>query len=129
MNKVCLVGRLTSDPQLYEATNGTKQTKFSVAVNRLKEGADFINCIAWNKQAELMCKYLKKGNQIAIEGRIQTGSYDDKDGNKRYTTDVIVENLTFIGNKKKTQEAPKEARTEENDPFNTIEFTDADLPF
>lgn len=127
MNKTFIIGRLTSEPELRENVSGTKQTKFSVAVNRLKEGVDYISCIAWNKTAELITKYLHKGSQIAIEGRIQTGSYDDKDGKKIYTTDVVVENLTFIGNNEPKKEEPKK---ETDDPFSTdYEFKDSDLPF
>ena len=95
MNIVMLIGRLTSDPELKQNEKYT-QCKFTLAVNRLKEGTDFINCIAWNKQAELINKYLKKGSQVAIDGRIQTGSYEGKNG-KVYTTDVIVQNMYFIG--------------------------------
>ena len=97
MNKTFLIGRLTSDPELKQ-NDKYRQCKFTVAVNRLKEGTDYISCIAWNKTAELINKYLHKGNQIALEGRIQTGSYEAHDGTKRYTTDVIVENITFVGN-------------------------------
>ena len=69
MNKIFLIGRLTNDPEL-RANTENKITKFTLAVNRLKEGTDFINCVAWNKQAELISKYFKKGSQMALEGRI-----------------------------------------------------------
>lgn len=118
MNKCILIGRLTNDPELRE-NEKTKMAKFTIAVNRVKEGADFISCIAWNKTAELISKYFKKGYQIALEGHINTGSYDDKNGNKRYTTDVIVDSLTFLSNnpvnaKGKEKDIVKE---EKNDPF------------
>lgn len=121
MNKVFLIGRLTNDPELRENEN-SKMAKFTLAVNRLKEGADFINCIAWNKTAEVISKYFKKGSQLALEGRINTGSYE-KDGKKVYTTDIIVENITFIGSKEKT--------TIENTSNETIKLADIDysLPF
>lgn len=123
MNKVFLIGRLTNEPVLRE-NETTKVAKFTLAVNRLKEGADFINCIAWNKTAELISKYFKKGSQLAIEGRINTGSYE-KDGKKVYTTDIIVENITFIGSKEKT--------TIENTSNDSIKMADIDynelLPF
>lgn len=130
MNNVILIGRLTSDPELKQNEKYT-QCKFTLAVNRLKEGTDFINCIAWNKQAELINKYLHKGNQVAIEGRIQTGSYDGKNG-KVYTTDVIVQNLNFIGNNE-----PIAKGKEEDDIFkgknsvktDEIELTSDDYPF
>jgi len=139
MNKVFLIGRLSNEPELRESTKGTKQTKFTIAVNRLKEGADFISCIAWNKTAELINKYLRKGNQIALEGRITTGSYEDKQGNKRYTTDVNVENITFIGNNPVAGDKEKDiVKQETDDPWkdmgtniNTDEIVldDKDLPF
>ena len=128
MNKVILIGRLTSDPVLRE-NETSKQVKFTLAVNRLKEGADFINCIAWNKTAELISKYFKKGSQLAIEGRINTGSYE-KDGKKIYTTDVVVENITFIGTGDKT--SPEEKKEENRDLFKEFsEEVDIDsvLPF
>ena len=126
INKVFLIGRLTNEPELRESQKGTKQTKFTVAVNRLKEGTDFINCIARYKTAELIGKYLHKGNQIALEGKIQTGSYE-KDGKKVYTTDIIVTNLTFIGGAKKESDSwegtPSTFKTDE------IELTPDDYPF
>lgn len=111
MNKVMLVGRLCNDTELRESGQN-KYIRFNVAVNRRvtredgKRDADFISCIAWNKTAELINQYFKKGSLIALEGRIQTGSYDDKDGNKRFTTDVIVENFTFT-EKKEGRPAPE----------------------
>lgn len=126
MNLVVIIGRLTSDPELKQNEKYT-QCKFTLAVNRIKEGTDFINCIAWNKQAELISKYLKKGSQVAIEGRIQTGSYEGKNG-KVYTTDVIVQNLNFIGTKEKEEEddifkGKSSVKTDE------IELSEEDYPF
>ena len=102
MNRVCLVGRLTAKPELRMTSTGVATTRFTVAVNRNRKNeqgvreADFINILAWRAQAELICNYFDKGNQIGLEGRIQTGSYDDKDGNKRYTTEVVVDQVHFI---------------------------------
>ncbi len=102
MNRVCLVGRLTAKPELRYTPSNVPTTRFSIAVNRTfknEQGgrdADFINILAWRKTAELICNYFDKGNQIGLEGRIQTGSYDDKDGNKRYTTEVVVDQVYFI---------------------------------
>lgn len=124
MNIVMLIGRLTSDPELKQNEKYT-QCKFTLAVNRMKEGTDFINCIAWNKQAELINKYLKKGSQVAIEGRIQTGSYEGKNG-KVYTTDVIVQNLNFIGTKEKQDDIFKGKSSVKTDE---IELTEEDYPF
>lgn len=103
MNKVILIGRLTKDPDLrFAAGSGTAVTRFSLAVNRQfkREGqpeADFINCIAFGKTGEMIAQYLTKGRQLAVTGSIQTGSYDAKDGTKRYTTDIIVDTFEFIG--------------------------------
>ena len=105
MNKVVLVGRLTAKPELRYTASNTAYTRFSVAVNRNftnadgRRDADFINVIAWRKQAETISRYFDKGNLIAIEGRLQTGSYDDKDGNKRYTVDVALDNFEFVESK------------------------------
>ena len=102
MNKAILVGRLTRDPEMRMSQSGTGVVRFSVAVNRTRkvEGqpdADFINCVAFGKTAEFMEKYIKKGYLVSVEGRIQTGSYDAQDGSKRYTTDVAVDNVEFVG--------------------------------
>ena len=105
MNKVVLLGRLTAKPELRYTQQNTAFTRFTVAVNRTftnadgKRDADFINVIAWRKQAETICKFFDKGNQICLEGRLQTGSYDDKDGNKRYTVDVALDNFEFVDSK------------------------------
>lgn len=129
MNRVCLVGRLTRKPELRENESGVKQTTFTLAVNRMKEGADFINCVAWRKIAETIEKYLDKGDQLGIEGRIQVSTYQDKEGNNKYSTNVVVDNITFIGSKKEE----KEEKKEEVDPFKDfseeVELSDADLPF
>lgn len=100
MNKVILIGRLTRDPELnFAANSGTAVTRFSLAVNRpfKKDETDFINCIAFGKTGETIAQYLTKGRQLAVTGSIRTGSYDAKDGTKRYTTDVVVDSFEFIG--------------------------------
>jgi len=101
MNKVILIGRLTKDPELnHAAGSGTAICKFSLAVTRpfKKDETDFINCIAFGKTGETIAQYLTKGRQLAVTGNIRTGSYDAKDGTKRYTTDIVVESFEFIGN-------------------------------
>lgn len=98
MNSVCLIGRLTKDIELKEYGKGKDaglMARFTLAVQRDKETADFISCVAFGKTAELLDAYFVKGSRAGIEGRIQTGSYEDKDGNKRYTTDVIVSRVHF----------------------------------
>ncbi|WP_317312318.1 single-stranded DNA-binding protein [Clostridium thermobutyricum] len=102
MNKVILIGRLTRDPELrFAAGTGNAVARFSLAVTRQfkRDEADFINCVAFGKQAETIAQYLTKGSQIAVTGNIRTGSYDAQDGSKRYTTDVAVETFEFVGSK------------------------------
>ena len=84
---------------------GNNNCKFTVAVNRFKEGADFINCVAFGKTADTIAQYLTKGNPIALEGRIQTGSYD-KNGQTVFTTDIIVDRFEFVGGGQAKQAAP-----------------------
>lgn len=105
MNKVILIGRLARDPEMRTTGSGVAVTRFTVAVSRPfasqggERGTDFISCIAWRRQAENIAKYCTKGSQVAVEGRIQTGSYDGPDGTKRYTTDIVADNVTFLGSK------------------------------
>ena len=149
MNRVVLVGRLTRDPELRTTSSGISQTRFTLAVNRRTSNqdgqreADFISCVAWRGTAEAIAKYLKKGRELAVEGRIQTGSYDAQDGTKRYTTDVVVDNFTFIGsgansaaNNEDFNNGPSNdiATTDiSEDPFkdfgNEVALSDDDLPF
>ena len=102
MNRVCLVGRLTAKPELRYTGSNTAYTRFSIAVNRTfsnaqgEREADFINIVAWRRQAENICQYLDKGSQVSIDGRIQTGSFTGQDGNKRYTTEVVADNVQFL---------------------------------
>lgn len=101
MNKVILIGRLTRDPELnHAAGSGTAVCRFNLAVARpfKKDETDFINCIAFGKTGETIAQYMTKGRQLAVTGSIRTGSYDAKDGTKRYTTDVTVDLFEFIGN-------------------------------
>ena len=103
MNKVFLIGRLTRDPELRQTSSGIPTVSFSIAVNRNftnqagEREADFINIIVWRKQAENCKTYLTKGSQVAIEGRIQTRNYDGQDGKKVYVTEVVADNVEFIG--------------------------------
>lgn len=112
MNKVVLIGNLTKDVDLsFAANSGMAVGRFQVAVARMKKGeSDFPNCISFGKTAETIAQYFFKGSKIAIEGHIQTGSYDAKDGTKRYTTDVIVDRFEFVGQGKQEQK--------EDNPFN-----------
>ncbi len=145
MNKVILIGRLTKDPELRTTSSGIASTNFSIAVQRTftnangEREADFINCVAWRKQAENISKYCKKGSQVAVDGRIQTRSYDGTDGTKKYVTEVVADNVTFLGSKNTSGEAFSndnnniETTDISEDPFkdfgNEVVLSDDDLPF
>ena len=107
MNKIILLGRLVKDPELRYAENSDNTyTKFTIAVQRnfrLPDGiieADFIPIRVWGKKAEAVVKYMKKGSLITLSGRLRAGSYDDKDGNRKYTVEVVAEDVKFLENKK-----------------------------
>ena len=105
LNKVILIGRTTRDVDFRRTSNGTPVASFTLALDNrfvLKDGkptTDFINCIAWNKTAETMDKYVKKGMLIAVEGRLQTRNYENKDGNKVYVTEVVCDNMRMLESK------------------------------
>ena len=105
MNKVILIGRLTKDPELRRTPTDVSVVQFTIAVNRAyqqngEKQADFINCVAWRNQAENLAKYIKKGGQIAVEGSIQTRSYDDQNGVRRFVTEVVCNSYVFLESKK-----------------------------
>lgn len=136
MNRVILTGRLTKDPEIRDGGN-TKVAKFTVAAQRNfkdkdgKYGADFILCTAFGKRAEILEKYFHKGSLIGVVGRINTGSYTDKDGKKVFTTDVAVEDVEFIGSKADNESAKPEAPAQNaSDGFMNIPNTVDDfIPF
>lgn len=108
INNVVLVGRLTKDVELRKTQNGKSVVSYTLAVNRQfkQEGqpdADFINCVAWNKTADLMDQYLHKGSLVGVEGRIQTRSYQDNTGKNVYVTEVLTESVQFLENKSNGQ--------------------------
>lgn len=108
MNNVILIGRLTDKPELnYTPNTQTAKATFTLAVDRQKEGADFIRIIVWGKQAEACANNLTKGRQAAVLGHIQTGSYN-KDGQKVYTTDVVADRVEFLGSRSEPREQPRE---------------------
>lgn len=125
MNKVFLIGRLTRDPELRYTSSNVPCCTFSLAVNRNftnqdgEREADFINIVAWKNMAENCSKYLTKGSQVAIDGRIQVRSYDAQDGTKKYVTEVVAENVQFLDNKKEGQATDNNALTTntQSDPF------------
>lgn len=110
-NRVTLMGNLTRDPEVRYTQHGMACARFSLAVGysrkkqdgSYEDAADFPTCVVWGKRAEVIGKYFRKGSGILIEGKIQTGSYQDKNGNKRYTTDVLVLDFNFVGGKKDGQ--------------------------
>ena len=129
MNKVILIGRLTKDPELKTTPSGVGTTSFTVAVDRTfvnqqtgQREADFINCVAWRKQAENISRYCFKGTQVAVEGRIQVRSYDAQDGSKRYVTEVICDNVTFLGSKS-SNNASSYSENNYSEPSSDIETT------
>lgn len=154
MNNVSLVGRITKDPELRTIASGSVTTSITVAVNRRftsqsgEREADFIPVVVWNKQAENVVKYCKKGAQVGVTGRIQTRSYDAQDGTKRYVTEVIADNVTFLSSKGDTgagfasgvepnynsgDNSPIETSDISEDPFkdfgSEVVLSDDDLPF
>ena len=153
MNRVFLIGRLSRDPELRHTTSGMAVCQINVAVGR-RTGAgrepetDFINVVVWDKQAENVAKYLAKGRQIAVEGRIQTRSYDNNEGKRTYVTEVVANNVEFLGSasdntrsSSNNEENPFDAApidepsgtSIDNDPFaafgEKVEISDNDLPF
>ncbi len=158
MNKIILVGRLTRDPELRTTSAGFNTVNFTVAVNRNfknKDGnydADFLPCVAFRQTADFISKYFKKGNMICLDGRVQVRNYDAQDGTKRYVTEVIVENVEFVGGKNDSMnsttttdnsyiDAPSEPPIDivpefdipDSDPYENydkeVSLSDNDLPF
>ena len=155
MNVVCLVGRLTADPELCQTPNGLNVCSFSVAVNRAfanangERQADFINCVAWRQTAEFITRYFRKGQNIGLNGTIQTRTYQDKDtGKNRTAFEVVINNAYFVESKGSSQSnynnggynnfqetsrpaagIPSSFSTGELDDFSSIASDDGDLPF
>lgn len=153
INRTVLVGRLTKDPEVRYTSSNIAYARFTLAVNRTFAGpsgereADFIQCITWRKQAENLARFVRKGSLIGVEGRIQTGSYDDKDGVRKYTTDVVCDSVQFLEPKNQDQQEsnyiPRDPREYNNNNSNTyqerqperkqntpsIDVSEDDLPF
>lgn len=149
INRVVLVGRLTRDVDLRYTQSGNAAGTFSLAVNRQftnangDREADFINCVIWRKSAENLSNFTHKGSQIGIDGRLQTRNYENKEGQRVYVTEVVVDNFSLLDSKASggasdTQSAPnrtqnKPQQSNQSDPFaNTgqpIDISDNDLPF
>ena len=128
LNNVSVIGRLTADPELRTTTTGANVTTFTLAVARdyVKKGeqrqTDFLDCVAWNNTADLICKYLHKGSQAALSGNLQTRNFEDRNGNKRKVTEINVTGVTFLDKRETTTETIPEAVPE-------IVANDEDLPF
>ncbi len=149
LNKVILIGRTTKDIELRRTNSGTAVVSFTLAVDNrfvLKDGktsTDFISCIAWSNTAEIMEKYVKKGMLIAVEGRIQTRTYENKEGNRVYVTEVVCENMRMLESKAGQDERNSISNLEDYAPVNTekeseeenfnnddaYDISDDDLPF
>jgi single-strand DNA-binding protein len=153
INRTILVGRLTKDPEVKYTQSNIPFARFTLAVNRTFTGptgereADFIQCIVWRKQAENIARFIRKGSLVGVEGRIQTGSYDDRDGIRKYTTEVVCDSVQFLEpknqdnnndnqdfnndrrdsySKQYSNETPQPKRRESTP---TIDVAEDDLPF
>lgn len=139
MNKAVLIGRLTKDPEVRTTASGIKTASFTLAVDRNYKNSDgeretdFIPIVTWRGAAELAEKYLTKGKQLAVSGRIQTRNYEDKEGNRRFVTEVVADELQFlssVNNQGSTQQAPKdEAKDNFTVPLDGFEEIDPSMPF
>lgn len=144
MNKAFLIGRLTRDPELRYSSSNAAIANFSIAIDRQytngqgQRETDFINIVAFQKQAENIKKYVGKGSLVAVDGRIQTRNYEDKDGKRVYVTEVIVDSIDFLQSRKdeskqKTTETENTKQKLSDDVFSefgsSIEITDDDIAF
>lgn len=139
LNKVIIIGRLTKDPELRYLQSGTAVCSFSVANNRTyvasgekKEQVSYFNCVAWAKAGEVIAEYLKKGQRIGIEGRLQQRSWDDQEGKKRQTVEIVVDNFQFLSAPRESgHDAPVETVSSAPEAAHEAEnpFSDEDIPF
>lgn len=160
MNKVILIGRLTADPELRYTPSGVPTCSFRLAVDRPftsqngEREADFINIVVWRAQAENVAKYMSKGRQVAVEGRLQVRTYDDKDGRRQWISEVVANNVEFLGSGNSSSSGnyggnnyggqPQNNYQRQNEPFSQpaasadnglgsfgteVSFSDEDLPF
>ena len=153
MNKIILIGRLTKDPEVRSTSTGITTANFTVAAQRPfknkngEQEADFLPCVAFRNSADFISKYFKKGSMICVEGRVQTRNYDAQDGTKRYVTEVVANNVTFVGGKNDSTPSSEESGTDygmssssevepmdlAEDPYkdfgSEVTLSDDDLPF
>ncbi len=122
MNKAFLIGRLTRDPELRYSSSNTPIVNFTIAIDRQftnRDGqreTDFIRIVAYNKQAENISKFVSKGSLVAVDGRIQTGSYEDKDGKRVYTTDIVADRVQFLDNRNSSNSSQSDASGDDVSP-------------
>lgn len=134
MNRVCMVGRMVADPELKQTQTGVSVCNFRIAVNRPFKNAsgeyeaDFFNCKAWRSTGEFVDKYFVKGQMIAIDGRLENREWQADDGTKRFATDIVVDNVTFAGEKRDGGQASGGSGVSGSDDFVPVS-DDSDLPF
>lgn len=126
-NIAVLVGRLTKEPVLRCTSNGKKVVAFTLATNRDKETADYINIVAWEKTAEALNKYCGKGSKILVSGRIQSRNYDDQNGKRVYITEVVAHSIQFLDMKKEEQQNEQPSNYYGNNE--PLDISSDDLPF
>jgi len=134
LNKVILIGRMVRDPELRYTQNGSAVSSFSLANNRTytasgekKEIVSFFDCVAWGKTGEVIVQYCKKGHRIGIEGRLQSRNWEDQNGNKRKTVEIVIDNFQFLTPKDsqgESVEVPHQSPDTESNPY-----SDEDIPF
>ncbi len=130
VNRMILQGRLCADPELRRTNSGTAVCSFRVAWSETikdRETKLFLNCVAWQGTAEMICKYFRKGKELAVEGRLSTREYDDRDGNRRIVTEMTVDRVHFCGKNEDAQGMPP--RTDGKSQFVEMDEDDGDLPF
>lgn len=135
LNKVILGGRLTADPELKMTPNGVPVCSFSIAINRrfATDQVDFINCLTWRNQAEFLCKYFRKGSSVCLVGSIQVRNWTDQNGQKRYVTEVLADEVNFVDSKSDNEQksgntAPAPQYDQEAPTFTEISL-DEEVPF
>jgi len=141
LNRVVLVGRLTKDPEIRYTQSNTPIASFTIAVNRQfsnsatgERDTDFIPVVVWRKQAENVKNFVHKGSLVAVDGRIQTRNYDDQNGVRKYVTEVVADNVSFLEPKgtqddQGAMESQPSQETEEDDKYSNVVFSNNDLPF
>lgn len=129
MNNVILIGRITNEVDLRKTQNGKSVAGFALAVRRDKEHTDFIDCVAWNSNADFLKQYVSKGNQIGVQGSLQKRSYQDKSGRNVYVTEVIVNHIDLLESKR-SNDYHADLKPQEDIYDNVdINITSSDLPF